>query len=289
MSKDLLSKGILLRIIYLDQNDVRKFTYLFGGEWLNKFKIKKEKFKKNEIYDIFFLKSFDIKKIKILCLEYPYLPKNFNLDKFLNENISIIDYEKNYDENIKSIIENLVEEYKQHKNFFYKYIKDINSLTSEEFHDLLILRFYPKYKHNHNKLLEEFENDVNEKYFTLSSENANNKNNFNIPSDIYALRNLFGISKKNETTTDKIFLDALKRRWIHLMIDHKKEMFKELKNTDVSFLAETEKQSFYKELEEYENSIFLEISNLEKFKTPIEVVSYWEPHLQPKPHFVYVG
>jgi hypothetical protein len=287
MSKNLLDKGLLLRIIYTDDENIKRFTYIMLGEWLDKFKIKQSKCNKNKIYDVILSREFNLDGLKIDCLEYPYLPTNFDLNVFLFQNISIIDYEKNYEDNLKVVLYKLIEEYEEQKKFFYRDIKNFNCLSGEELNDFLILRFYPKYKNNHNGLFQEIENDINQKYFTMPFQNVN-KEDCNIPSDIYAFRSLFGISKKNETTKDKVFLDALKRRWMGLMINHKNDIFNELKNTDISFLTVSEKQAFYEELEDYENSISIKISDFDEFKTPIEVISYWEPHLQPIPCFVYV-
>jgi hypothetical protein len=275
---------MLLRIVYLD-NNIKKFTYLFSGEWMNKFKIKNIKFDNNKMYDVFFFELFDLEKINFLYIEYPYIPPKFDLNVFLHQNISIIDYEKDYEQSIKNVIKNLINDYEEHKRFFYTDIKNFKNLNKNELQDFLILRFYPKYKNNIENINEEFELDINEKYFTMPFQSE--QKDYNIPSDIYAFRNMFGISKNNEKTTDPIFLNALKRRWFHVMEEHKKEMFRQLQNTDISFLSQKEKETFHEELKDYEKSIDMKIENLNKFKTPIEVISYWDPHLQPKPCFVY--
>lgn len=284
LSKNLLNKGLFITMFYFDKQNIKKRVCLLSGKWIKNYLNDNINVEENQIYDVFCLKNFDLKKHIIDSLEYPNFPKNLSLDSFIRQDKNISDVDLEYKENVVKTIN----EIKFELNMFLDgYIFGLNGKSPEDLYDNCILRFYPTKVKNKKNLYEQIKNDAYEKYFISIDQNKSNVENM-IPSSIMAFRQ-FGICKSNENTTDSIFLNALKRQWLKLMLKFKDEMIDELKNTDIAFLNDKEKNDFNIEVENYKKTLEEEINTsiLDSFKTPMEVVSYWHSFLQPKPCFVY--
>jgi len=284
LSKNLLNKGLFITMFYFDKKNIKKRVCLLSGKWIKDYLNSDLDIQENEIYDVFSLKSFDFKKYIVDSIEYPIFPQKLILDSFIRDNKNICEFDLGYKEKVF----NLINEIKFELNMFLKsYIFGLHDKNEKDLYDHCILRFYPEKIKNKKNLYEQIKNDAYEKYF-ISYDQNKTKDDYMIPSSIMAFRQ-FGICKNNENTTDDIFLNALKRQWLKLMLKFKDEMIDELRDTDISFLNDKERQDFNIEIENYKKTLEKEInmSNLDPFKTPIEVISYWHSFLQPKPCFVY--
>ena len=74
--------------------------------------------------------------------------------------------------------------------------------------------------------------------------------------------------QKNENCTDPVFLNALKRKWIELIEDAKKELIDKCNDIDLKKLSEREREEFKKEFNLLKKELKdINIKILESFKT----------------------
>jgi hypothetical protein len=287
MAETFIEKGILLKVFYTNQNNVKKFTYLMHGKWINFLNLQ-EKVDDDKIYDICLKKEILIEKLDLSVLEYVHFPKNLTLEDLLDPSEAFKqlgdEFLKNDEEYILKLKEHFLSICLSLQQAYDVYLSDFKNLNSEDSADLYFLRFYPKKIEQTNSLYDELKNDIDEKYFTCDKQLE--YKDFSI-SSIPAFK-VLGISDKNINVKSKKFIDALKRRWFYFIQKEKKDILEELYKTDKSFMSEEEIKEYDEELLYFKNELDqIKLEEMDNFKTVKEVISYWPSLLQPKPWFIY--
>jgi hypothetical protein len=287
--KILLKRGIFIKLIYFDKNNIKRFVFLMQGDWINFLNLQ-DPVKNNFIYDVSLNKEFNINSINIHSMEYLVFPKSFTYNDLLDDNKSnneSLKYDKDYIDELSLMYHDTKIGYKKVIDHYLYDIEDIDNLSQEEFDNLIydycILRYYPKKIKKTKNLYIEILKDINEKFFIYDNPYNEETPESNIPAF-----KLLGISDKNLNVTDEIFINALKRKWYKLIEIEKNKFTDDLLKVDLSFLEDSEKEEYNKELKILESEISL-ISNddLEKLQSAKDVISYWPSTLEPKPYFVY--
>jgi hypothetical protein len=281
LSKALMQRGLLITLIYIDEENIKRSIPVMYGRCIKAFFPNEKTYKADKYYNICSDEIFDLDNTFPDIVEYNLLPENFDIDNFLKLDFDHLGNNKEYVEKLKNVILDLKVKF----NHTYEYLlQEFESMSDDEIFDYFILRFYPKKIKKTKNILKKLKDDIADKFFMYNFEDDHSKENI---SSIPAFK-MFGILNKNINVTDEYFLNALKRRWFDLIEQNKKETIKDVQNTDISFLTGKEQQEFLEELElfkkELDNITFDELNDL---KTTKDVIKYWPSILQPKPDFVY--
>jgi len=280
MAKTLLKKGLLLKIYYTNNKNVKKYVYLLNGNMINLVN-PNVKLNKNKIYDICLQKGFSLSKNIPEIIEYICIPKDITIDFLLKCKI-------NYLKNNTEYVKELKEKYFWLKSILEYYYKEqlweFKNLTDDEIFDLCVLRFYPKKFKKTKNMYQKIKNDIDEKHFICDHQDDITDASV---STIPAFK-LFGISDKNLDVDDVYFVNSLKNRWYTLIQNQKKEIIQKLKDTDVSFLNKNEQKEYNNEINLFQNELdLINFNSLSNLKTAKDVIKYWPDVLQPSPYFLY--
>lgn len=287
MIEILLKKGMLLKLIYINEHGIKKYSYVMLGEWFNFLNIQ-EKIDDSIVYDICTNKEFDITKYSIEVIEYVIFPKNVLLEDLLDPSDAVktlgfdfLKHNEDYIDDLKKIVLNLKVSLQQ---IYDIYLGEMKNLTDQDIDDFYFLRFYPNKVKNRVTVLEDLKNDIDEKYFVCDDQTSYT-NEF--MSTIPALIRL-GIFDKNIDLQDEEFINAIKRRWYSFIVKEKDEIYEKLKNIDMSAFTSDEKIEYSEELNLFRRELdLIDIHVLDNLKTVKDVIRYWPDLLQPKPNFVY--
>lgn len=286
----ILKKGILVKLFYYEKSNlnVKKFVFLYKGEWLNFLNIQ-DSVDDNAIINISLNEAFELQDKVLDIVEYVCFPKNIMLQDIIDPSPTfqkLGDYFLKYNKEYMKEVRKEIIQYKLHyKENLEKYLKDLKENEPKKFQDILILRFYPQKNFEKFKTIKEIEDDIKNKYFIIGEQIDL------LPNDkagtILALTKL-GTSSSNFDVTDEIYLDALKRQWFRLITDEKEILYQKLENVKDFSLSEEELEEYKEELEIFKKEIdSVSMDVFKDFKTVKEVISYWPEMLQPKPDFVY--
>lgn len=280
MAKKFLKNGLLLKIYYTNNKNVKKYVYLLKGDMINLID-PDIKLNKNKIYNICLQKEFSLTKNIPEVIEYISMPKDITMDLLLNSKNNFLKRNTEYIKEIK-------EKYfwvKSVLEYYYKeQLWEFKNLTNDEIFDLCVLRFYPKKFKKIKNMYQKIKNDIDEKHFICDYQEDNVDPSI---STIPAFK-LFGISDKNLNVDDVVFVNSLKKRWYFLIEQQKKEIIQKLKDTDVSFLNKNEQKEYNNEILLFENELnLINFNSLSCLKTAKDVIKYWPDTLQPPPYFVY--
>jgi hypothetical protein len=286
--KKVLNKGILIKLFYYDDSDVKKFCFLYKGEWLNLLNIQ-ELVNDEDIINISINEPFDFEKIRLEMVEYVAFPKGLLLEDIIDPSPTFKklgdDFLKKNQDYLKDIKKEIVQYKLHYKENLEKFLKNIEDTQDKKFEDVLILRFYPKKNFENIKSVDDIKEDIKNKYFIVGEQLDLIPNNDVVI--IPALTKL-GTSSSNFDVTDEVYLNALKRQWFRLITDEKEKLYNKLENIKDFSLSEEELEEYKEELEIFKNEIdSISLSNFDNFKTVKEIISYWPELLQPKPEFVY--
>lgn len=286
--KKILNKGILIKLFYHDESEIKKFCFLYKGEWLNLLKIH-EPVKDEDIINISTLETFDFKNIRLDLVEYVAFPKGLLLEDIIDPSPTFKklgdDFLKKNEDYLKEITKEIVQYQLHYKENLEKYLKNLENAEDKKFEDLLILRFYPQKDFEKFKNVEDIKEDIKRKYFIVGEQLDLIPNNDLVV--IPALTKL-GTSSSNFDVTDEVFLNALKRQWFRLITDEKEKLYDKLENIKDFSLSEEELEEYKEELDIFKKEIdSISLDNFKDFKTVKEIISYWPELLQPKPDFVY--
>lgn len=286
--KTLTDKGILVKLIYLDKDKTKRFKYLISGKWLNYLEIQEKV--SEDIIDVSLNIPYNYDDVStIIGFDFLDFPENVLMNDLLNPSESFkelgddfLKLHESYIFNLKKNILNIKLEIEKH---FETFLYGTENLNSESLKDIYILRFYPeKINDDVEFTYKKLKDDIVNKYFICNDQNTNYNNG---GSTIPAFKFL-GISDKNINNTDKVFIEALKRRWFQLIQYEKENIYEKLKNVDELELSEEEMLEYNEELKLYKEELNLIKNDLmNDLKTVKEIISYWPDIMQPKPFFVY--
>lgn len=286
--KKILNKGILIKLFYYDENDIKKFCFLYKGEWLNLLKIQ-EPVNREDVINISINEPFNFENVRLDILEYVSFPKGLLLQDIIDPSSTFKklgdDFLKKNKDYLKEITKEIMQIKLHYKENLERHLENLKNSEGKNFEDLLILRFYPQKTFENYKNIEDIKQDIQKKYFIIGEQVEFFPNESSNP--IPALVKL-GTSSSNFEVTDESYLNALKRQWFRLIQDEKEKLYNKLENIKDFALSENELEEYHEELNLFKKEIdSISLENFKDFKTVKEVVSYWPESLQPKPEFVY--
>lgn len=285
--KNILNKGVMLIVHYTEKEEnIIKFSPIASGQWLSCISSSK-RYHSDEIYNICTKQIFNFDNKNIKTIEYLYYSQDNSIDDLLAKNIDLKKDINHFTES-KTIVKNYRRDYET--EILRTYI-DFRK-NSDADYDLYVLRFYPKiYPKNSKKIIKLLKKDLAEKFFLSSYNETENVQNINNLSNIEGFK-ILGILEKNTNVTDPVFLNALKAKWYELIKIEKEIVLHNLKVLDVKSLnyKEQEEKELLEEIKELTDKLNeIDITVLNNFQTPKEVISYWPSLLQPEPYYVYKG
>ena len=282
--ESLLSKGLFLKVFFINKNNKYNFAYLLNSNFINKMKIYDKKFNKNKIIHICLDKNFSFKNKNIYSIEYISPPDNLDILKL--DDLNLFDDEKYLNKILNEIINIKI----IFKNYLLSYKLNVEDIKQNKNKNKIILSTFPYHEHYLTNLsnFKKFKNKIIKKFFEKNITHQF-QNEDCLDSKLLETFNYLDIDIKNKNVNDSVFIDALRNEWNSIIEEHKIKLYNDLNSEYfLSNIPEDEKQEFLDELALFKNELNKDdMENLKEFKTIKEIISYWPSILTPTPFFVY--
>lgn len=277
----LLSKGLCLKILFIDKQNTHNFVYLLNSNFINKLNIHDKKLKENKIIDICLDKKFSFKNKTPYSIEYISPPNNF--DPLKIEDLDLFN-DKEYSIKIISEIIDIKILFNEYLSSYKINVENINEIIDK---DQVILSTFPHHKNYFNNF-KKFKNKIIKKYFNLYT-NIQKQDDNHLDFKLLETFNFLGINIRNKNITDSIFINALRTKWNSIIKEYKIKLYNNLISENfLCNILDDEKQEFLEELSLFKLELDKDdMEILNKFKTIKEIISYWPTILTPIPFFVY--